>query len=57
MKVWDTTSGALVAWLAEHLKAVEAAEFSPDGRQVVTSSFDGTAKVWDLPAAAISAKQ
>src|SRR5439155_23346529 len=23
------------------------AQFSPDGRQVVTSSYDGTARVWD----------
>jgi len=26
---------------------VWAASFSPDGRQVVTASFDGTARVWD----------
>jgi WD40 repeat protein/tRNA A-37 threonylcarbamoyl transferase component Bud32 len=31
-----------------HQAAVRDAEFSPDGRAVVTSSDDGTARVWDV---------
>jgi WD40 repeat protein len=30
-----------------HAGAVRAVAFSPDGRRVVTGSFDGTARIWD----------
>ncbi len=30
-----------------HQHAVRFAEFSPDGRYVLTASFDGTARIWD----------
>ncbi len=32
-----------------HLKEVRAAEFSPDGTQLVTASEDFTARIWDAP--------
>jgi WD40 repeat protein len=50
-RVWDTTSGSLVATLAGHTKTVFGAGFSPDGQHVVTASADGTARVWDLASA------
>ncbi|MCI0746875.1 MAG: hypothetical protein L0Y58_15845, partial [Verrucomicrobia subdivision 3 bacterium] len=31
----------------EHKGTASAAEFSPDGRRVVTASSDGTARIWD----------
>jgi WD40 repeat protein len=31
-----------------HTAAVNGASFSPDGRRVVTASWDNTARVWDL---------
>ena len=31
----------------KHEKAVSSVQFSPDGQQVVTASYDGTARVWD----------
>src|SRR5439155_13375407 len=31
----------------EHDKYIASAQFSPDGRRIVTASHDGTAKVWD----------
>lgn len=34
--------------LAGHTKAVYTAQFSPDGRHVVTAAADGTARVWDV---------
>jgi WD40 repeat protein/serine/threonine protein kinase len=30
-----------------HAKSVQSAEFSPSGRQIVTASRDGTARIWD----------
>ena len=30
-----------------HTSQVSYAEFSPDGKKVVTASYDGTAKIWD----------
>ncbi len=47
-RVWDARTGAPLATLAGHLMEVEDAEFSPDGREVVTASYDGKARVWDL---------
>jgi WD40 repeat protein len=51
---WNIESGVLIgivcadcAPLGGHTKRVTAAEFSPDGRQILTASRDGTARVWD----------
>ena len=44
--VWDVASGEKTATLLHH-GSVEVAAFSPDSRQVVTASGDGTARVWD----------
>src|SRR5439155_14407225 len=52
--VWEVPSGepvkALVApgQACAHREAVLYAEFSRDGRRVVTASVDDTARVWDL---------
>ncbi|MDF5718538.1 MAG: AAA-like domain-containing protein [Rhizonema sp. NSF051] len=34
--------------LKGHTQAVNNANFSPDGKEIVTASFDNTAKVWDI---------
>jgi WD40 repeat protein len=47
-RVWDARTGALLVTLAGHLMEVEDAEFSPDGREVVTASYDGKARIWDV---------
>jgi WD40 repeat protein len=31
----------------KHNDAVNSAQFSPDGKQIVTASSDNTARVWD----------
>jgi WD40 repeat protein len=36
--------------LLGHASFVNSASFSPDGTRIVTSSTDGTAKVWDAKA-------
>jgi tetratricopeptide (TPR) repeat protein len=45
VELWETRSGRLVARLPQ--RYVDAAEFSPDGTQVVTRAGDHTARVWD----------
>ena len=47
-RVWDLASGRTVAVLKGHSSTVRHAEFSPDGRRVVTSSVDRSARVWDI---------
>jgi WD40 repeat protein/class 3 adenylate cyclase len=45
--VWDLRTGELVTSLEGHQEEVTAVEFSPDGRSIVTSSYDGTLRSWD----------
>jgi WD40 repeat protein len=44
--IWTLSSGAKTA-LPRHPSAVSSASFSPDGRPIVTTSLDRTARVWD----------
>jgi WD40 repeat protein/Flp pilus assembly protein TadD len=46
-RVYDTQSGAPVTPPLPHRNRITHAAFSPDGRQVVTTSMDQTARVWD----------
>jgi WD40 repeat protein len=46
-RVWNIQTGQPGATLKGHSGLVGRAAFSPDGKRVVTASFDGTAKVWD----------
>jgi WD40 repeat protein/DNA-binding SARP family transcriptional activator len=45
--VWDLETGELRLVLEGHTDVVSALAFSPDGRRLITGSFDGTASVWD----------
>jgi WD40 repeat protein len=51
VEVWNARTGEPLAIMRGHGKAnvdsVESASFSPDGRFVITSGTDGTAKIWD----------
>jgi WD40 repeat protein len=42
----DREAPRLVAQLG-HTRALTSAVFSPDGRQVLTASWDGTARLWE----------
>jgi WD40 repeat protein/serine/threonine protein kinase len=48
VKVWDTTTGAVVRVLRGHRNSLLGVTFSPDGRRLGTSSFDRTVRVWDV---------
>lgn len=45
-QLWDSTTGQSVLTL-EHKGAVASAHFSPDGKSILTGSFDKTAQVCD----------
>jgi WD40 repeat protein/tetratricopeptide (TPR) repeat protein len=50
-RLWGVDTGTLIAPLEEgterHAEAIFHAAFSPDGRYVVTSSADNSARLWD----------
>jgi WD40 repeat protein len=49
IQVWDTAAGSKRRWvLAGHTDRVSAVTFSPDSRNLLTGSWDGTARLWDL---------
>ncbi len=54
-RVWDATSGKVLAILRGHEDDVIAASFSPDGARVVSVSLDRTARVWDAASGKVMA--
>ncbi|MBN2593009.1 MAG: protein kinase [Sedimentisphaerales bacterium] len=44
--VIDVNTGKIVQAYEGHSRMIRDVEFSPDGTRIVTTSFDGTAKVW-----------
>jgi len=46
-RIWDVQTAAEVAVLKGHMGTVYSAEFSPEGKRVVTASSDGTVRIWD----------
>jgi len=58
VQLFSAETGALETTLVDptgkgHLKPVLSVEYSPDGTRLLTSSEDGTAKVWDLAAGTV----
>ena len=48
LKIWNAESGDLVQSLQGHQDAVLSVQFSRDGKQLLSSSYDQTARLWDL---------
>ncbi|HEX8107473.1 MAG TPA: WD40 repeat domain-containing protein [Kofleriaceae bacterium] len=48
LKVWELASGRALAALEGHTGEVNACAVTPDGRHVVSTSWDQTLKVWEL---------
>jgi hypothetical protein len=44
----DARDGHRISTYSAHSGPVPAGSFNPDGKRVLTGSFDGTARVWDL---------
>ncbi len=47
-RIWDATTGEMLATFKGHTDRVESVAFSPDGNTLATGSYDATAKLWDL---------
>jgi WD40 repeat protein len=46
--IWDLYSGQCLGTLRGHTDSVTAVALTPDGRRVVSGSWDLTLRVWDL---------
>ncbi len=49
VRIWDGTSGRVVAELAGHEQAIEDVVFDRKSTRLVTASRDATARIWELP--------
>lgn len=48
VKIWDALTGMLIHSLEGHTAEIEYAQFSPNGKKIITASRDSTAKIWDV---------
>jgi WD40 repeat protein len=50
VRVWDVATGKLIQTLsARDGTIIEAAQFSPSGKQIVTAGLDGATRIWATP--------
>jgi WD40 repeat protein len=47
LKLWDLAGNCLQTFVG-HTTEVLSANFSPDGNQIVSASWDKSLKLWDL---------
>jgi WD40 repeat protein len=47
VRVWDASTGDELKVLKGHTNSVRSVAFSPDGKQIVSGSYDESVRVWD----------
>ena len=47
VRLWDATTGALLATCSGHANEVAVLAFSPDGQRLASGSMDQTVRLWD----------
>jgi WD40 repeat protein/energy-coupling factor transporter ATP-binding protein EcfA2 len=47
LRLWDTRSNNVIRTVAAHAVRIMDVKFSPDDKQIATSSLDKTVKIWD----------
>jgi WD40 repeat protein len=48
IRVWDASTGKLLKTLSGHTDRIQGIEFVQDGKRLVSGSYDGSLRLWDL---------
>ncbi|HUC85705.1 MAG TPA: tetratricopeptide repeat protein, partial [Candidatus Acidoferrales bacterium] len=54
-RIWDAQNGKQLMGPLQHTTPVNSAQFSPDGKRILTTTWGGTTRVWDAQTGAMLA--